>query len=183
MSRIAIPATIADAPEASQPFLKQMEASMGRAPNLTRTVGNSPAALEGMLGLMGALGKGELNAATRERIALAIANYNGCNYCNSAHTMVAKNVAKLDEAEIDANRQGRSTDAKADAAVSFALSVAKERGRVGDADVLAVKQAGYSDAEVVEIIGHVALNILTNYVGEALDVEVDFPLVEADRAA
>ncbi|MEP3423021.1 MAG: carboxymuconolactone decarboxylase family protein [Erythrobacter sp.] len=183
MSRIDIPATIADAPAGSQPFLEQMAASMGRAPNLTRMVGNSSAAVEGMMSLMGALGKGELNAATRERIAVAIANYNGCDYCNSAHTMVAKNVLKLDDAEVDANRQGRSTDAKADAALKFALAVAKERGRVSEADVSTVKQAGYSDAEVVEIIAHVALNILTNYMGEALDIEVDFPLIEADRAA
>ncbi len=183
MSRITTPATISDAPAASQPLLEAVKASIGSAPNLFRLVGNSPATLEGFLGLHGALGKGQLNAATRERIALAIANFNGCDYCNSAHTYLAKNVAKLDEAEIEASRRGRSTDAKADAAVSFALRVAQQRGRVSDADIAAVKLAGYSDAELLEIIGHVALNVLTNYVNEVFETEIDFPVVEAARAA
>lgn len=183
MSRIPTPATIADAPAGSQELLKAVEGMLGSVPNLFRLVGNSPATLEGYLGLNGALGKGELNAATRERIALAIANYNGCSYCNSAHTFLGKNIAKLDDAEIAANRVGKSTDAKADAAVKFAVKIAEARGRVSAADVEAVKAAGYSDAELVEIVGHVALNVLTNYVNEVFDTEIDFPVFEAARAA
>lgn len=183
MSRIPTPATIADTPHASQPLLNAVKASLGSVPNLFRLIGNSPATLEGLLGFQGALGKGTLNPATRERIALAIANYNGCSYCNSAHSFLAKNVARLDEAEIEASRQGRSTDARANAAVEFALKVARERGRVSDADIAAVRLAGYSDAELVEIVGHVALNTLTNYVNEVFGTEIDFPVVEAARAA
>lgn len=183
MSRIPTPATIADAPQGARPLLEAVEGSLGSVPNLFRMVANSPAALEGMLAMNGALDKGSLNAATRERIALAIANYNSCNYCNSAHTYLAKNVAKLDEAEIAANRTGRSTDAKADAAVQFALKIAAERGRVTDGDIAAVRLAGFSDAEIVEIVGHVGYNILTNYLNEAFDTEIDFPVVEAARAA
>lgn len=183
MSRIPTPATITDAPAASQALLRSVEKMLGSVPNLFRLVSNSPAALEGYLGLSGALGKGALNAATRERVALAIANYNGCTYCNSAHTYIGKNLAKLDDAEIAANRAGRSTDAKANAAVAFAIKVAQARGRVGADDVAAVKAAGYSDGELVEIVGHVALNVLTNYVNEAFETEIDFPLFEAARAA
>lgn len=183
MSRIPTPATITDAPEAARPLLEAVKGSLGSVPNLFRLVGNSPAALEGMLGMNGALAKGSLNPATRERIALAIANYNGCSYCNSAHTYLAKNVAKLDEAEIEANRKGRSTDAKAEAAVQFALKIAKERGRITEGDIAAVKLAGFSNAELVEIVGHVGYNILTNYLNEAFDTEIDFPVVEAARAA
>lgn len=183
MSRIATPATIADAPEGSRELLKGVEKTLGTAPNMVRLIGNSPAALAGYLGLNGALGTGTINAATRERIALAIANTNGCDYCNSAHTFLAKTLAKLDDAEIAANRAGSSTDAKAHAAVAFAVKVATNRGRVSAADVSAVKAAGYSDAEVVEIVGHVALNVLTNYVNEAFETDVDFPVVEAGRAA
>ena len=183
MSRIPTPDTIASAPQGAHPLLQVVEESLGSVPNLFRLVANSPATLEGMLGMNGALSKGSLNAATRERIALAIANYNGCGYCNSAHTYLAKNVVRLDEAEIEANRKGRSTDAKADAAVKFALKIAKERGRITNADLAAVRLVGFSDAELVEIVGHVAYNILTNYLNEVFETEIDFPVVEVARAA
>lgn len=103
MSRIPTPATIADAPAASQPLLEAVRKQLGVAPNLFRLVSNSPAALEGYLGLSTALGKGKVPAATRERIALAVAEVNGCDYCLSAHTYLGKNLAKLDDAEITAN--------------------------------------------------------------------------------
>ncbi len=183
MSRIPTPATVADAPEKSQPLLQGVEKSLGSVPNLFRLVANSPATLEGYLGFNGALGKGQLSAATRERIALAIANTNGCDYCNSAHTFLAKTLAKLDDAEVAANRAGSSTDAKAHAAVSFAVKVASKRGHVSSTDVAEVRAAGYSDAEVVEIVGHVALNVFTNYVNETFKTEIDFPVVEVARAA
>ncbi len=183
MSRIPTPATIADAPEGSQGLLKGVEKMLGSAPNGFRLISNSPAALEGYLGLNGALGKGSLSAATRERIALAIANHNGCDYCNSAHTYLGKNLVKMDDAELAANREGKSTDPKADAAVRFALKVAQNRGQVDAQDIAAVKLAGYSDGELVEIVSHVAVNVLTNYMFEVFDVEVDFPHVKAARAA
>lgn len=182
MTRIPTPTTIAEAPAAAQPALEAVDKALGVVPNLYRLTANSPAALEGLLGLNGALGKGALNAATRERIALAIANYNGCDYCNSAHTYLGKNVAKLENAEIEANRAGGSTDTTADAAVKFALSVAKNRGVVSDDEYTTVKAAGYSDAEVVEIVGHVALNIFTNYLNEVFGTEIDFPVIKATRA-
>lgn len=183
MSLIPTPATIADAPDGSHALLHSVEKMLGTTPNMFRLIGNSPAALEGYLGLSGALGKGRLPAATRERIALAIANINGCDYCNSAHTYLAKTLAKLDEAEIAANRAGGSTDARAHAAVDFAVKLATHRGRIAPADLAAVKDAGYSDGELVEIVGHVALNVLTNYVNEAFGTDVDFPRIEAARAA
>jgi AhpD family alkylhydroperoxidase len=106
------------------------------------------------------------NVAISERIALAIADINNCNYCLAAHSYLAKNLAKLDDAEIAANRNGSSNDRKADAAVRFAVKVATERGHVSDADLEAVRAAGFGDAEVVEIVLHVALNTLT--IDEAL---------------
>lgn len=183
MSRIPTPNTIAEAPEGSQALLQGVEATLGSVPNMFRLIGNSPATLEGYLGLSGALGKGKLSAATRERIALAIANTNGCDYCNSAHTFLAKTLARLDDAEVAANRAGSSTDAKAHAAVTFAVKVATHRGQVSSADISAVKAAGYSDAEVIEIVAHVALNVLTNYVNEVFKTEINFPVFEAARAA
>jgi uncharacterized peroxidase-related enzyme len=183
MTRIATPATIEAAPAAAQPLLQAVKQQLGIVPNLFRLVANSPAALEGYLSLSGALAKGELPAATRERIALAIAQINGCDYCLSAHSYLGRNVAKLDDAEIAANRRGASNDLKADAAVRFAAKVAKLRGHVGNEDFAAVKAAGYTDAQVVEIVQHVSLNTWTNYINTVGQTEIDFPVVKADKAA
>ncbi|MBL9018464.1 MAG: carboxymuconolactone decarboxylase family protein [Myxococcales bacterium] len=182
MSRITTPASIDASPVAAQPLLVAVKKQLGSVPNLFRIIGNSPAALDGYLGLNGALGKGALDGKTRERIALAVAELNGCSYCLSAHSYLGAHVAKLDPAELNANRDGASADPKADAALRFATQLVRERGHVSAADVDAVKAAGYGDAEVVEIVAHVALNTLTNYINSALDTDVDFPKVEA-RAA
>jgi uncharacterized peroxidase-related enzyme len=177
MSRIPTPATIDAAPPASQPLLNGVQAQLGSVPNLFRVLATSPAALGGYLGLHGALSKGALDSRTRERIALAIAAVNGCDYCLAAHSFIGTTLAKLDAAEIAANRAGRSNDAKADAAVRFAVAMTQARGHLGDDALAAVRAAGWSDAEILEIIAHVALNTLTNYVNEVAGTEVDFPPV------
>jgi uncharacterized peroxidase-related enzyme len=183
MSRIPTPATIDAAPPPARANLELVKKQLGSVPNLIRLVANSPAALEGYLGLAGALAKGALDARTRERIALAVAETNGCGYCLSAHTYLAKNLAKLDDAEIAANRNGASNDPKADAAVRFANKVVETRGHVTDSEVAAVRVAGYDDAQVVEIVLHVALNTLTNYINEVARTEVDFPVVQVKQRA
>jgi AhpD family alkylhydroperoxidase len=104
MSRIPTPATIESAPVAAQPLLEGVKKQFGVVPNMFRLIANSPAALESYLDLSGALNKGTLPAPTRERIALAVAEINGCNYCLSAHTYLGKTLAKLPDAEITANR-------------------------------------------------------------------------------
>jgi len=183
MSRINIPATVDAAPAAAQPLLNGVKAKLGSVPNLFRLLAVSPAALEGYLGLSGALGKGSLDARTRERIALAVAEFNGCGYCTSAHAFIGRNMAGLTDAEIAANRNGDSTDARAAAAVRFAVKVVEARGQVSDVDVAAIRLAGYADAEIVEIVLHVALNTLTNYVNEVAETAIDFPAVKARDAA
>jgi len=183
MSRIPTPATIEAAPAAAQPLLLSVKKQLGLAPNLFRLVATSPAALAGYLNLSGALAKGELPAATRERIALAVAEINGCDYCLSAHTYLGRNVAKLDDAEITANRNGASNDIKADAAVRFAAKVTKLRGHITVEDFAAVKASGYSDAQIIEIVQHVALNTWTNYINTVGQTEIDFPVIKANKAA
>jgi uncharacterized peroxidase-related enzyme len=182
MSRIPTLAT-EEAPGAAQPLLAAVKQHLGAVPNMFRLVANSPAVLEGYLAFSGALAKGTLPAPTRERIALAVAEVNGCAYCLSAHTYLARNLARLDDAEITANRNGASNDVKADAAVRFAARLARERGHVAVADIDAVRAAGYSDAEIVEIVAHVAINVFTNTINEALATEIDFPRVAARSAA
>ena len=182
MSRIPAPPSIETSPAASRALLEAVKKQLGSVPNMFRVIGHSPAALEGYLGLSGALAKGHLDAKTQERIALAVAERNQCDYCLSAHAYLGQNMAKLDDAELAANRDGTSSDAKAAAALRFAVKLVTERGRVPAADVEAVKAAGYTDAQVIEIVLHVALNTLTNYVNNVAGTEVDFPVVR-HRAA
>ena len=183
MSRIPTPATIDAAPAASRPILEAVKKQFGLVPNLFRLVANSPAALEGYVNLSGALNKGTLSLHTREGIALTVAAINGCSYCLSAHTYIGKNLAKLDDVELAANRAGGSRDPKVDAALRFAAKVARERGHVSDSDVEAVKAAGYDDAQVIEIVLNVALNTWTNFINEVAATDIDFPVVSAQKAA
>jgi uncharacterized peroxidase-related enzyme len=181
VSRISIPAREA-APAASQPLLDAVQKQLGVVPNLFRLVALSPAALQGYLGLSGALTKA-LDVKTRERIALAVAQVNGCDYCLSAHTYLGLNLAKLDTAEVALNRKGASGDARADAAVHFAATITRTRGKVGEADIAAVRAAGYSDAQIVEIVAVVAENVLTNFLNNVAETDIDFPIVRAADAA
>lgn len=182
MSRISIP-TVDNSVEASKPLLGAVQKQLGMAPNLMKLVGHSPAALEGYLSLSGALGRGKLNVQLRERIALTIAEYNGCDYCLSAHDYLGRNVAKLSSAELTAARDGRSEDARTEAALQFALRVAQSRGRVSDAEVATLRMAGFDEASVIEIVANVAVNVLTNYINNVAQTDIDFPVVQAKLAA
>ena len=181
MSRIPTPASIDAAPAASHLLLEGVKKQLGVVPNMFRLIANSPAALKGYVGLSDALNRGTLPGATRERIALAVAEVNGCSYCLSAHAYLGKNLAKLDDAEISANRHGASNDPKADAAVRFAVELVRERGHVGEDSLRAVKAAGYDDAQVIEIVLHVALNTWTNFINVVGATDIDFPVVTAGK--
>jgi uncharacterized peroxidase-related enzyme len=135
-----------------------------------------------MTGLSGALYKA-LDVKTRERIAIAVAEVNGCDYCLSAHTYLGLNLAKISPEEAALNRKGASGDPKADAAVRFAAKVAQTRGKVSDADLAAVRMAGYSDAEIIEIVAVVAENFMTNLINNVAETDIDFPVVHAAAAA
>ena len=178
MSRLTIPA-LDDAPETSKPILAAVKMQLGVVPNMFRLFSSSPAALKGLTSLSGALTK-SLDVKTRERIALAVAQVNGCNYCLSAHTYLGLNFAKISPEEVALNRKGSSSDPKADAAVRFAATVAETRGHVGDDDLAAVRKAGYSDAQVLEIIALVVENVFTNFVNEVAKTDIDFPVVQAN---
>ncbi len=180
MSRLTIP-TRDDAPAASKPLLDAVEKQLGVVPNLFRLIGASPAVLEGFLSNSRALGK-TLDVKTRERIALAVAEVNGCDYCLSAHTYLGLNLAKISPEEITLNRHGHSGDPKADAAVQFAAQVTHERGHVSEADIKSVRDAGFADSQIVEIIAIVAENCFTNFLNEAAKTDIDFPVVRANAA-
>lgn len=177
MSRFNIPADINAAPEESREMLEVVNKQLGKVPNLYRLVALSPVALKGYVNLSGALAKGKLHAKTREGISLALAEVNGCSYCLSAHSYISKNLMKVDDAEIAANRKGTSNDEKNKAAIEFAVKVAEKKGKVSAQDLQNIHDHGYSDAEVIEIVQNVALNIWTNYMNNVAETEVDFPKV------
>jgi uncharacterized peroxidase-related enzyme len=181
-SRLEVPATIAAAPAPTRPALEGVKQKLGVVPNLHRLLASSPASLAGYLALGDALGAGELDVATRGRIALTVAELNGCEYCLSAHTFIGKNLLKLDDTELNANRAASSSDPRASAAVRFAAQVVKARGHVTDAEVQAVKAAGFSQAQVLEIVLHTVLNTLTNYVNTVAQTDIDFPHVTRKAA-
>lgn len=183
MSRLATHPSIAASPEAARPLLQGVEKQLGSVPNLFRTVASSPAALEAYLAFGAAIGKGKLDARTRERIALAVADINGCQYCLSAHSYIAANLVKLESSEIAAARAGRSTDPKADAALRFAAAVIRAKGHVANTDLAAARLAGLDDGMIVEVVAHVAYNTFSNYVNEVARTQVDFPEAPPRAAA
>lgn len=166
----------------SKALLEQIHAAFGTTPNMFRAVANSPAALTSMWGSFGALGSGVLPAKLGEQIAVAVADRNGCEYCLAAHTALGRNAgASVDE--LTAAQMGESADPKTAAALRFALKLVEERGQVGKPDIQALRDAGFDDRHIVEVVAHVALNLFTNYVNVALAVPLDFPAVKLRRAA
>lgn len=163
-------------------LLEAIKGQMGMVPNFLAIMAHSPDALKAFLGLHEIAGSGALDAQTRERIALAVAEGNACEYCVSAHTAIGRK-AGLTGDEIDANRAGTSQDARAAAAVAFARALNSNLGDVTQGEFDTVRSAGYSDAEIVEIITHVGMNILTNLIGKASQVDIDFPKVALREAA
>lgn len=159
-----------------QALLTQIHGAFGATPNMFKAVANSPAALRSMWGSFGALGGGVIPARLGEQIAVAVANRNACEYCLAAHTVLGRKAGASAE-EMSAAQDGQSSDPKTAAALRFALQLVEQRGQVGEADVQAVRAAGFSDEEIVEILAHVALNLFTNYVNVAFAVPVDFPKV------
>ncbi|NPD69901.1 carboxymuconolactone decarboxylase family protein [Lichenicola cladoniae] len=181
MPRLSIPA-LDDVPDASKPILDAVHKQLGVIPNMYRLIAQSPATLQGFASNSAALSKA-LDVKTRERIALAVAQINGCDYCLSAHTYLGLNLARISPEEITLNRRGESGDAKANAAVSFAGKVVRERGHITAADVKAVRDAGFSDGQIVEILAVTAENIFTNLLNIVAETEIDFPVVHAADAA
>lgn len=157
-------------------LLDAVQVQLGVTPNFIRVLANSPKALEGFLGLYGALGGISLDMAMQERIALGTAEGNACEYCVSAHTAIGRH-AGLSNAEMLLNRQGTAGDAKAAAIVAFARALNDNLGAVTPAEFDAARAAGLTDAEIVEVIAVLALNIFTNIIGKATRVDIDFPKV------
>ena len=164
-------------------LLEAVQSKLGATPNLFRTFAHSSAALNGLLAMFAAADANALGGKLNEKLAIAVADANGCQYCLSAHTYLGKHVAKLDDQALSVARAGQSSDAREQAALKFALTLLETGGHVSEAEFKAVRAAGFADAEVLDIVTAVVLNIFTNYVGVLTQVEVDFPVVKRRDAA
>ncbi len=175
MSRINT-VTLETANVEQKALLTAIQGQLGMVPNFLKVFANSPAALRAFLGLHSIANEGSLDLQTRERIALAVAQENSCEYCVSAHTAIGRK-AGLSGAEMEANRAGTSQDAKAAVAVKLARSLIENQGDITTAELIEARSAGYTDADIVEIITHVGMTLLTTILGKASRVEIDFPKV------
>ncbi|OFW86840.1 MAG: peroxidase [Alphaproteobacteria bacterium RIFCSPHIGHO2_02_FULL_46_13] len=155
-----------------------MDATMAKLkiiPNMYRVMATSPKVFEGYIDLNNAMNATSLSAKLKEQLAIAVAETNGCDYCLSAHTAIGTMLG-VSADDLSAAQSGNASDAKSAAALQFARKVSSERGHVSDADLAAVKAAGYSDAEIVEIVAITATNILTNFVNNVAGTTIDFPV-------
>jgi uncharacterized peroxidase-related enzyme len=182
MPRIDIPSHDETAPSSLQPLFHFVSKRFGFVPDLYRILSVSPHSLTGLIEMQGALSR-TLDARTRERIALTVSEVNGCNYCISAHSYLGHYFAKLIPEEMALNLVGRSLDPKAEAAVKFARKVSISRGKVESADLSIVRAAGYSDAQIVEIIALCAQFSLTNLLANVFDIQPDFPTMSNGMVA
>ena len=151
---------------------------MGGVPNIIRTMGHSPVAVEAYLGFSGALGNGKLSAGEREIIALATAGANACDYCASAHTAVG-GMAGLDKAEMERALVGGELEGRNGALADIARKIVDGRGNLTDADIAAFEAAGFDKGDLIEVTANVAANIFTNYFNHIAATEIDFPVVNA----
>jgi uncharacterized peroxidase-related enzyme len=172
------PLVHADATGDAKVLLDNVKAGIGMVPNIFATFAQSPKVLEGFLALNSALGGGLLSPALREQIALTVAGANSCDYCASAHTALGKG-AGVDAGELTQNLAGHSADPKVQVVLDFARKVVDARGLIADSDVQALRQAGYGDGEIVEVVAHIGVNLLTNYFNHIAGTDIDFPVVSA----
>jgi uncharacterized peroxidase-related enzyme len=157
-------------------LLNSVKKKIGSVPNLIATMANAPAVAKAYLGFSQTLAAGALPSRLREQIALVVGETNGCGYCVAAHTALGIG-AGLTEQETRDARQGTSPLEKERVALAFARKLVQDRGIVADAELERVRQAGYSDGEISEIVANVALNLFTNYFNHVAGTEVDFPAV------
>jgi uncharacterized peroxidase-related enzyme len=173
-----IPAVSLDAtPLKSRPMLDVVEKKLGRVPNMIQTLAHSPAALGFYLAQTQALAGGSLEPQLRELIALAAAGFNHCDYCAAAHTLAGKG-AGIDPGALAGSLAGQSAHPTTQAALDFARQILAMKGHVDDEALVAVRNAGYGDGEIVEIVAHVGMNIFTNYFNHIAGTVMDFPPVE-----
>src|SRR5438128_5756867 len=172
MSRFA-QYTIANAPESSKPLLARVHKALGFVPNLFATFAESPAVLEGYLALFGSLDKGALSPTERQLVEIAVSTENHCTYCVAAHSTIAGMLKARPEVVAAVRTGGPVSDAKIDALVRFTRAVVRNKGFVQQGETAAFLAAGYTKAQVLEVVGHVAAKTLANYIHAITNAPLD----------
>ena len=155
-------------------MMEGVKHKLGMVPNIMRIMANSPAGFGAYLGMSTALAGGSFSPVLREQIAILVGKLNGCDYCVAAHSFIGKNAGLSDE-QVQNALNAKGSDARTDAVLNFVKVMVEKRAEVTDEEVAALKNAGVSDAEVVELIAVVCLNIFTNYFNHVANTPVDFP--------
>ena len=176
------PIHLTQADTATAATLNAVKASLGVIPNMFLTLAHSPVALNGYMQLSGVTSKGTFNAKLREQIALAVGEKNSCEYCVTAHSVIGDMVG-LKANEIAAARNAQSGDARETAILSLAVLITEQRGHLSAAEISSYKAQGLSDADILEVLTNVVLNMLTNYTNHIAATDIDFPRVEWKKTA
>ena len=158
----------------SKELLAGVNAKLGMVPNMMRAMAIAPAVLDSYVHMSGALSRGLLSTKIGEQLGLAVSQANQCDYCLAAHSTIGKMVG-LSADQIRDSRLGTAVDAKTDVLIQFARKVMDARGRVSSSDLAEVREAGFNDGVIAEVVAHVALSIFTNYFNNVVETDIDFP--------
>ena len=177
MSRISVP-NVESATGATAEIYGQIKKAIGSIPNTFAAIGaHGPDALKAIMLADSVLAAGSLSKRDQETIKLVITGVAGCDYCVAAHSLLGK-LAGLKPEELKKVRDRLPTgDDKRDALIRFVRKLATSSGTVSDADFAAIKAAGYSDAQLVDISLAFATTVFTNVFNRINDTEIDFPRV------
>lgn len=177
MSRISVPA-VESATGATADLFAGIKKSVGTVPNAYAAIGSlNPQALQSVLAADAVLAKSTLSKQDQEIIKLQISTVAGCDYCVAAHSLVGK-LSGIDQGTLKSIRQGEATnDPKRDALIRFVRTLQDTPGTVSQAEFDAIKAAGYSDVQLVDISLTIAIITFTNVFNRINDTVVDFPAV------
>lgn len=164
------------ASEKAKASLDIVERKLGWIPAMYQVMANSPAVLDAYVKFNSALSAGTLGAKMSEAIAVSTAEFNRCSYCLSAHSHIGQRVG-LSKQAIEAARGFRSDDPKMNEGLVFTKKLLENPGTLSPADLIPLRSAGYTDGEILELIGNVVRNIFTNYLNTISDTPVDWPEV------
>lgn len=163
-----------DIPDGAKGILDNVGAQFGFVPNMFATLASNPTVLDVVTTLQGTLSR-VLDAKTRHTIALAVSQANSCDYCLAMHTYVSSELGGMSNDDIDLARAGNSTDPRRAAVARFAQRLVESRGQVSDADLAAVRGAGYTDPQILAIVTVAVQVLLTNFINNVNQTDVDIP--------
>lgn len=165
-----------EASEAAKAAMEMVNKKLGRVPNMYQVMANSPAILEAYVKFNGALSSGTLGNKMAELIALATAEKNSCSYCLSAHSFFGAKVGLTEEQMLE-GRLFHSQDEKMNTGLLFAKKMLDNPKEISSADIEPLRNVGYSDGDILEIVANVIRNIFTNYINIISETEVDWPVI------